>query len=367
MIGQIVMHGPGREVDASQTLAIEEYVFRFESAGEIGFGNDPLCAIPIQRAGCATRFFYSVAVGIVNVSNASGALNAVFGVIDILAGSRVIGEISGSVVTESRRLIVNTACMLKIAALRLATHGRDHEIPPWINVVVLAPGERTAGCCRRSGRDAVQRVIGKGLRTAGVLIVDNGNHVAVVLVQRSVIVALVYEERGCLTVIGVKAADLKTRVQIIAKIDTRHVALIFCAAGIVRRAGYILRAISVVGRDDPPRRVGSIGDSSPAGIMQRLQRAIKIVVVADGFGDAGEDARLARKPPEHVITVAGGSCLICDSREFALGVGAGVVGVSNSGIREPGISGEALLRSVGRCAIALGDRPMQLVIAVADG
>src|SRR6185312_9674091 len=138
--------------------------------------------------------------------------------------------------------------------------------------------------------DAVQCVIGESLCAAGIFIVDDGNHVAVVLVQRSVIVALVYEERGCLTVIGVKTADLETGVQIIPKIDTRHVALIFRAAGIVRRAGYILRAISVVGRDDPPRRVGSIGDSSPAGIVQRLQRAIEVVFVADGLGNSGDGA-----------------------------------------------------------------------------
>src|SRR6185312_7042347 len=111
MIGQVVMDSASREVDASQTLAIEKYVFGFQIAREIGFGDDSRSAIPIQGAGCATRFLDSISICIVDVGNASGALNAVLRVIHILPRSRVIGEISRSVITEPCCLIIDVACM----------------------------------------------------------------------------------------------------------------------------------------------------------------------------------------------------------------------------------------------------------------
>jgi hypothetical protein len=72
---------------------------------------------------------------------------------------------------------------------------------------------------------------------SGILIVDDGHYVAIVLVQGSVIVALVKKRLADLAIVGIKAADLKAGIEIIPEINSRHVALIFRAAGIVGGAG----------------------------------------------------------------------------------------------------------------------------------
>src|SRR6185437_3053147 len=125
MIRKIVMHCTGREVYASQTRAIEKYVFRFQSPGEIRFSNDSRRAIPVQGANRSAGFLDTIAVSVVSVRNPGGALNAVFGVVYILPRSGVIGEVSRSVVAKARCLIADVARMLEIPAMRLTAHGRD--------------------------------------------------------------------------------------------------------------------------------------------------------------------------------------------------------------------------------------------------
>jgi hypothetical protein len=71
----------------------------------------------------------------------------------------------------------------------------------------------------------------------------------------SIVVRLIDEERTGLTVIRIKTAHLKTRVQVRTEVNIVHEALIFGAIWVVCCAAYVLRSIAV---NDGRRPAGGI-------------------------------------------------------------------------------------------------------------
>src|ERR1051326_5231768 len=86
----------------------------------------------------------------------------------------------------------------------------------------------------------------------------------------------------------------------------------------VRTVSSACGVVDAVGGIDCGQRTSSrirrVSDDRAAGIMQRLQRAVEVVIIAESLGNcgivrAGEAARLTGLPAQDVIAVGDGSSL----------------------------------------------------------
>ena len=81
MVREIISHGVARKILAGGPLAVEEDVFGFKRAGQIGFGDNAGRHVPVKRAaggGIAVRLADAVAVAVIGVGVTGGAGEAVF-------------------------------------------------------------------------------------------------------------------------------------------------------------------------------------------------------------------------------------------------------------------------------------------------
>ena len=75
----------------------------------------------MQRANASggVHFLHAVAIIIVGVRGPGGTLNAVLGIVHILIGRRVVGEVAGCVISKATGVIIRIAGVLERSPVRM--------------------------------------------------------------------------------------------------------------------------------------------------------------------------------------------------------------------------------------------------------
>src|SRR5208283_5404836 len=200
----VELRGAARR-EQGHALAAEEHVLVRIVADAIGFDEDLAArAVPVEFVGNrgvgGIGLGDAAAIAIVNVVHASGGLEVALGVPQV-AVDAVVGGVAGEVVGKAREMIVvvrglGEAALLRAAGVSRVRGGGDgQQIPPGIYAVDFCPAFGGGGGIRGSGLrrgDAVELIVGEGLRTLVVYIVGDAHDVAVVSGAQVEIVAKVH-------------------------------------------------------------------------------------------------------------------------------------------------------------------------------